>query len=81
MKGSGESEKKRSRLKSKLDYAKLTFILSFIGFLGSIGFYFGVLRQVYGNTQNTNKIEELKVENESLKQTLFVLTDKLQKDA
>ena len=54
--------------KRKIAYSKLTFILSVFGFIGSLGFYFGVLKQVY-TTPNNLEIEvfELEKENRELK--------------
>jgi hypothetical protein len=60
----------------KLEYHKLTFILSVLGFIGSIGFYVGVLRQVYSPDKNTHYIELLQHENAELKETIKELTDK-----
>lgn len=59
--------------KSKTDYARLTFILSVIGFLGSIGFYLGVLKQIYSSEPDQQKIEQLQIENQELKATINVL--------
>jgi len=57
--------KQKSFVKSKLDYSRLTFLLSVVGFIGSLGFYIGVLRQVYTvPVQKTESIKVLKVENE-----------------
>lgn len=61
------------------DYARLTFMLSVIGFLGSIGFYFGVLREVYGPTNDAQKIEQLEQEKQELQQTINVLIHKGEK--
>ena len=60
-------------IKTKTDYARLTFILSVIGFLGSIGFYIGVLKQVYSPEPDQQKIEQLQTENQELKAALLVL--------
>lgn len=62
--------------KRSFNYTKLTFILSFIGFLGSIGFYIGVLRQVYGVDNDKHQIELLKSEKEQLRQEILDLTKK-----
>tara|TARA_B110001469_G_C9493368_1_gene246741 strand:- start:2 stop:220 length:219 start_codon:yes stop_codon:yes gene_type:complete len=61
--------------KRKSAYSKWTFILSIIGFVGSIGFYLGVLRQVYSTPSNlqVQKIE-LERENKNLKSQVEVLT-------
>jgi len=60
----------------KIEYHKATFILSVIGFIGSIGFYIGVLRQVYSTEKNSEKIQQLEKENIELRETIEVLTDK-----
>ncbi|MCT4583230.1 MAG: hypothetical protein N4A35_17625 [Flavobacteriales bacterium] len=53
----------------------MTFILSVIGFIGSIGFYLGVLRQVYATPDNIQvKSIELERENKQLKSQVEVLT-------
>lgn len=75
MKGKKESVKKK-----KVEYHRLTFMLSVIGFIGSIGFYLGVLRQVYSPAQNEQKIEQLQVENQQLKQSIYVLVEKLEEE-
>lgn len=54
----------------KIDYQRWTFILSVIGFIGSVGFYLGVLKQVYSSDENTQKIQRLEVENAQLKQQI-----------
>ncbi|MBI3237740.1 MAG: strawberry notch C-terminal domain-containing protein, partial [Flavobacteriia bacterium] len=51
-------------------YNKYNFILSIIGFIGSIGFYFGVLSSIYTDDPEKQLIEELKKENQFLKQQL-----------
>ena len=57
--------------KQKIAYSKLTFILSLIGFIGSLGFYFGVLRQVYTTSSPQEiKVIELEQENRDLKQEI-----------
>ena len=66
----------QNQTKSKTDYARLTFILSVIGFLGSIGFYLGVLKQVYNPEFDQQKIEQLQIENQELKATINVLIQK-----
>ena len=57
----------------KPDYSRLTFLLSVIGFIGSLGFYFGVLRQVYSAEPQKQKIEQLEIENQELKELLYSL--------
>ena len=61
-------EKKKSP-----DYPRLTFILSVIGFIGSIGFYLGVLHQVYHPNHDKIVIEQLKSEKKELQNTIKVL--------
>nr|WP_294860121.1 strawberry notch family protein [uncultured Fluviicola sp.] len=51
-------------------YAKWNFRLSVIGFIGSLGFYFSVLREVIGNKPEQQKIEQLQQENKTLKKQL-----------
>ncbi|MBL4863138.1 MAG: hypothetical protein JKY09_09015 [Crocinitomicaceae bacterium] len=67
-----------------MTYSKMTFILSVIGFIGSLGFYTGVLREVYSKPDSTEAIViELKRENEQLKSKVNDLTyetDKSKKD-
>ena len=61
---------------AKISYHKATFILSVIGFIGSIGFYLGVLRQVYSTEDQTHlqdKVEQLEVENRKLRETISQL--------
>ncbi len=53
--------------KAKIPYQKLNFILSVIGFIGSMSFYIGVLRQVMDDAPEKQLIEELKIENEYLR--------------
>lgn len=63
-------------MSKKIAYSKLTFILSVIGFLGSLGFYIGVLREVYADPQHKQSpsLIELKEENKELKKQITVLT-------
>lgn len=65
----------------KVEYSRLTFILSVIGFIGSLGFYVGVLRQVYNPSNESEKIEQLEIENQQLKESIFQITTKLKEDA
>jgi hypothetical protein len=67
--------KKKGLIAKTIDYARLTFILSFIGFLGSIGFYFGVLREVYSPARDKQKIEVLTSQNGELQKTINVLIE------
>lgn len=54
----------------------MTFILSVFGFLGSLGFYFGVLREVYADPDKVQiELTEVKRENKQLKSQVEVLTD------
>ncbi len=66
--------------KQKIAYSKLTFILSVIGFIGSLGFYFGVLREVYSTKKDSQKIEQLQAENQRLKDSVFCLIQKMNND-
>ena len=53
----------------------MTFILSIIGFVGSISFYLGVLKQVYSKPDNIEiQISDLSRENNELKTQITVLT-------
>jgi cell division protein FtsB len=61
-------------MSKKIAYSKLTFILSVIGFLGSLGFYFGVLREIYSEPDSKVVIERLEKENKELKTQVKVLT-------
>lgn len=51
-------------------YAKWNFRLSVIGFIGSLGFYFSVLREVTGNKPEKQKVEQLQKQNKTLKEQL-----------
>ncbi len=67
-------------IKSK-NYSKATFRLSFIGFLGSLGFYITVLHDLDNEPSaqvelNNQQIEWLKAENERLNNQLDVLIEK-----
>lgn len=56
----------KGKIKKGIDYARLTFVLSLIGFLGSIGFYLGVIRQIYSPVRDKQKIEQLEYQVEVL---------------
>ena len=62
-------------IKRKIDYQKWTFILSVIGFIGSIGFYLGVLREVYASAEQQNEVEKWKTEVLILKDSLHRVTN------
>tara|TARA_B110001469_G_C9552449_1_gene274111 strand:+ start:630 stop:848 length:219 start_codon:yes stop_codon:yes gene_type:complete len=65
--------------KRKFTYSKMTFILSIIGFIGSVGFYLGVLKQVYSKPNNIEvQISDLSRENKELKTQIIVLTDMIE---
>jgi hypothetical protein len=51
-------------------YAKYSFILSIVGFIGSLGFYFSVLQGVTNNESEKKLIEQLQHENEYLKKQI-----------
>ncbi len=51
-------------------YAKWNFRLSVIGFIGSLGFYFSVLREVTGNKPEKQKVEQLQKQNKTLQDQL-----------
>ncbi|MBD3638166.1 MAG: hypothetical protein HUJ25_12510 [Crocinitomicaceae bacterium] len=55
------------------DYPRLTFLLSVIGFIGSIGFYLGVLHQVYHPDNDKVVIEQLRSEKKELQNTIQFL--------
>lgn len=61
--------------KIKIAYSKMTFILSVLGFIGSLGFYFGVLREVYSGQKDKEVIEQLRTENKQLKQQVNILIE------
>ncbi len=65
--------REQKKHKIKIDYQRWTFLLSVIGFIGSVGFYIGVLRQVYGPSAEKQKIEELRTENHALKEAVKIL--------
>jgi|GEM_PF-5131749 len=58
--------------KRTIPYHKLNFLLSVIGFIGSLGFYYGVLRKVYADEEPKEKqrIEQLEKENRKLRENL-----------
>lgn len=59
------------------DYPKVTFRLSVIGFIGSIGFYIGVLRDLGIDPIDKNReIENLRKENERLEDHIDLLIEK-----
>ena len=74
------NQKPKKNDSNKIDYARLTFILSVLGFIGSIGFYLGVLRDVYSPANDKQKIELLRVENQELQNTISVLVEELAED-
>jgi hypothetical protein len=63
-------EKKNNPMSKPNSYAKWNFRLSVIGFIGSLGFYFSVLREVIGDKPEKQKIEHLQQENKSLQKQL-----------
>jgi tRNA1(Val) A37 N6-methylase TrmN6 len=58
-------------------YNKYNFILSCIGFIGSLGFYFGVLKELDNPDPQRELIEQLKRENTFLKQHIKELTHQI----
>jgi len=54
--------------------------LSVIGFLGSIGFYFGVLRTIYNPSVEAQKVEQLQIEKNQLNSTIKILIEELKED-
>lgn len=56
----------------RFPYDKLNFGLSVIGFVGSLGFYYGVLRKVYADEPSTDgqRIEQLEKDNQRLRDQL-----------
>ena len=67
----------KEKIRKGIDYARLTFVLSFIGFLGSIGFYLGVIRQIYSPVRDKQKIEVLKAQNAELQNTVNILVEQV----
>ncbi len=55
-------------------YQKINFILSVLGFIGSIGFYYGVLRDLKAQAPTKAQIERLEKENRELKKLLSDLS-------
>lgn len=55
--------------KANFPYAKVNFLLSVVGFVGSLSFYYGVLHKVYSDedSQQKQRIEELQNENKRLR--------------
>jgi cell division protein FtsB len=76
-----KKEQKEAKKMKKIAYHRLTFILSVIGFIGSIGFYLGVLKQLYHPSSDRQQIEQLKQENQQLKESIYDLTEELATDA
>ena len=76
-----KKEQKEAKKMKKIAYHRLTFILSVIGFIGSIGFYLGVLKQLYHPSSDRQQIEQLKQENQQLKESIYCLTEELATDA
>ena len=72
--------KDKKKKKKKIEYHRLTFILSLIGFMGSIGFYLGVLKQVYSPQSKTYKIEQLEKRNAQLEDSVYKLATELAKE-
>lgn len=52
-------------------YEKITFILNVIGFLGSIGFYYGVLKNMKTQSREKEQITSLQKQIEELKKQLY----------
>lgn len=62
--------------KEKKNYSKATFRLSVVGFIGSIGFYIGVLRDLGADPVNKDQqIELLEKENERLENHIDLLIE------
>ncbi len=75
---SGENGQEQNKKQgSKIEYARLTFILSVLGFIGSIGFYLSVLREVYSPAKDKYQIEQLQEQNQQLQNTIIILTEDL----
>jgi len=56
--------------KKKFTYSKMTFILSVIGFIGSVSFYLGVLKQVYATPDNI-QVKSIELERENKQRELI----------
>ncbi|ASS47616.1 MAG: hypothetical protein A3D31_17475 [Candidatus Fluviicola riflensis] len=56
----------------RFPFDKLNFMLSVIGFIGSLGFYYGVLRKVYADEPvvDQQRIEQLQNDNHRLREQL-----------
>lgn len=76
-----KKEKIEAKKMKKIAYHRLTFMLSVIGFIGSIGFYLGVLKQLYHPSSDRQQIEQLKEENQQLKESIYYLTEELATNA
>lgn len=74
-------DEKKGVLGEAIDYARLTFILSVLGFIGSLGFYLGVLREVYSPVSDKTEIRVLKAQNEQLQKTVNVLVIEMKGNA
>jgi len=57
-------------MRKQPNYQKLNFILSVIGFIGSLGFYVGVLEKQYSDNSEKQLIEQLQKENKFLHELL-----------
>lgn len=62
---------------NKMNYSKLTFRLSVLGFIASLGFYLGVLRDLRPTEQKT-QIEQLNNEKHRLENQVDLLIEKLE---
>lgn len=51
-------------------YQKINFILSVIGFIGSLGFYYGVLKNMNNENPDKGEVNKLKGEIRKLKKEL-----------
>lgn len=59
----------------KIDYPKLTFRLSVLGFIGSLAFYLGVIKDLHDSPKDTTQyIEYLESKNEQLNNEVDSLT-------
>lgn len=57
-------------MKTQLPYDKYTFALSVIGFIGSVAFYLGVLKEVSEKRTEKTTIEQLETHSAELEQQL-----------